>query len=164
MPARPPLALVPQHFGCLVFDRRTSRYLPFDHEATALLLAAHDAGIAAALARITDPDERDAVLAFFDCFDRWEIDELTQDAAVFELERGGGLFSAGGPAEAAFLVIRGAVEIVAPQGASERRVTIAGPGEIVGYILNPDTHYVNFQNTCVTGNENAVWLENERVP
>src|SRR5262249_37759343 len=32
------------------------------------------------------------------------------------------------------------------------------PGEIVSYILNPDTHYVNFQNTCVTGNENAVWL------
>lgn len=31
---RKPLVLIPQHFGCLIFDRRTSRYLPFDHEAT----------------------------------------------------------------------------------------------------------------------------------
>lgn len=31
---RKPLVLIPQHFGCLMFDRRTSRYLPFDHEAT----------------------------------------------------------------------------------------------------------------------------------
>jgi CRP-like cAMP-binding protein len=74
------------------------------------------------------------MLAFFDGFDRWEIDELTQDCTVFELERRGALFGAGEPADAAFLVIRGAVEIVAPRGASERRVTIAGPGEIVGYL------------------------------
>src|SRR5262249_37310020 len=33
-----PLVLIPQHFGSLVFDRRTSKYLPFDAEATALLL------------------------------------------------------------------------------------------------------------------------------
>jgi radical SAM protein with 4Fe4S-binding SPASM domain len=38
---RRPLVLVPQHFGCLVFDRRTSRYLPFDQPATDLLLALH---------------------------------------------------------------------------------------------------------------------------
>jgi D-alanyl-D-alanine carboxypeptidase/D-alanyl-D-alanine-endopeptidase (penicillin-binding protein 4) len=37
-------------------------------------------------------------------------------------------------------------------------VRTTSPGDIVSYILNPDTHYVNFQNTCVTGNENAVWL------
>jgi len=37
MTSRRPLVLVPQHFGSLVFDRRTARYLPFDHEATALL-------------------------------------------------------------------------------------------------------------------------------
>jgi MoaA/NifB/PqqE/SkfB family radical SAM enzyme len=34
---RKPLVLVPQFFGSTVFDRRTSRYLPFDHEATNLL-------------------------------------------------------------------------------------------------------------------------------
>lgn len=35
--SRPPLVLVPQHFGSLVFDRRNSRYLPFDQESTELL-------------------------------------------------------------------------------------------------------------------------------
>ena len=32
-----PLVLIPQHFGSLVFDRRNSRYLPFDQECTELL-------------------------------------------------------------------------------------------------------------------------------
>jgi radical SAM protein with 4Fe4S-binding SPASM domain len=32
-----PLVLTPQFFGSLLFDRRTSRYLPFDAEATRLL-------------------------------------------------------------------------------------------------------------------------------
>ena len=31
------VVIVPQHFGSLVFDRATSRYLPFDHETTAIL-------------------------------------------------------------------------------------------------------------------------------
>jgi radical SAM protein with 4Fe4S-binding SPASM domain len=34
---RAPLVLVPQFFGSLLFDRRTSRYLPFDAESTGLL-------------------------------------------------------------------------------------------------------------------------------
>lgn len=32
-----PLVLIPEFFGSLVFDRRTSRYLPFDSESTTLL-------------------------------------------------------------------------------------------------------------------------------
>ena len=32
-----PLVLTPQHFGSLVFDRRSSRYLPFDPQSTAVL-------------------------------------------------------------------------------------------------------------------------------
>ena len=35
--ARLPLVVIPQHFGSLVFDRRTSRYAPFDREATEVL-------------------------------------------------------------------------------------------------------------------------------
>ncbi len=35
-----PLVVIPQHFGSMVFDRRTSRYAPFDRETTALLDAA----------------------------------------------------------------------------------------------------------------------------
>jgi len=34
---RLPLVLVPQYFGSTVYDRRTSRYMPFDIESTALL-------------------------------------------------------------------------------------------------------------------------------
>ena len=85
------------------------------------------------------------MLAFFDGFDRWEIDELAQGGAVFELDRGGALFDAGESAAAAFIVVRGAVEIVAPQGASERRVTIAGPGEIAGYlaVIERRPHWVS---------------------
>jgi len=33
-----PLVLIPQYFGSLLFDRQTSRYLPFDREATDELL------------------------------------------------------------------------------------------------------------------------------
>lgn len=35
--SRKPLVLIPQYFGSLIFDRRSSRYLPFDHESTAVL-------------------------------------------------------------------------------------------------------------------------------
>lgn len=31
-----PLVLIPQYFGSLIFDRRTARYLPFDHECSGL--------------------------------------------------------------------------------------------------------------------------------
>ena len=34
---RPPLVLIPTYFGCLLFDRRCSRYFPFDQETTQLL-------------------------------------------------------------------------------------------------------------------------------
>jgi D-alanyl-D-alanine carboxypeptidase/D-alanyl-D-alanine-endopeptidase (penicillin-binding protein 4) len=33
-----------------------------------------------------------------------------------------------------------------------------GPGQLVGYGLEPDTKYVTVRNTCVAGGENAVWL------
>ncbi len=64
---RPPLVLIPQYFGCLVFDRRTSRYLPFDREATALLLRLHDQPLDCILVAL-DERNREAVLQFFDCF------------------------------------------------------------------------------------------------
>ena len=33
-----PLVIVPQYFGSMVFDRRTSRYAPFDHQTTEILV------------------------------------------------------------------------------------------------------------------------------
>jgi len=66
--ARLPLVLIPQHFGCLVFERRTSRYLPFDQEATDLLLALKTQPVERILSRTPDAAERAAILGFFHCF------------------------------------------------------------------------------------------------
>lgn len=48
--------LVRQHFGCTVFDRATSRYYPFDREATAVLLRLKDEPIDALLAEVDEPE------------------------------------------------------------------------------------------------------------
>src|SRR5262245_37793574 len=66
---RNPLVLVPQYFGSLVFERHTSRYLPFDHESTRLLLDLTTRPVDAVLAPLP-ADEREAVRAFVDCFYR----------------------------------------------------------------------------------------------
>ncbi|HEY7310908.1 MAG TPA: radical SAM protein [Gemmataceae bacterium] len=68
MKSRNPLVLVPQYFGCLVFDRRTSRYLPFDREATDLLLTLYRQPIEHVLAETADAAEQEAILRFIDCF------------------------------------------------------------------------------------------------
>lgn len=60
-----PFVLVPQYFGSLVFERATSRYLPFDHETTRLLIATRDTPIELLAARHRDPD---AVYDFYDAF------------------------------------------------------------------------------------------------
>jgi radical SAM protein with 4Fe4S-binding SPASM domain len=65
---RLPLVLIPQHFGSLIFDRRTSRYLPFDREATDLLLQLRHNSIDAVLAGIPEDGERAAVVRFIDCY------------------------------------------------------------------------------------------------
>jgi radical SAM protein with 4Fe4S-binding SPASM domain len=68
MTPRRPLVLIPQYFGCLVFDRRTSRYLPFDRETTDLLLALHRRPVERVLSEIADAEEQEAILRFVDCF------------------------------------------------------------------------------------------------
>lgn len=67
MTARPPLVLVPQYFGSTVFDRRTSRYVPFDHETTDLLLRSRATPIGA-LVDAAPEDRRDALSAFASTF------------------------------------------------------------------------------------------------
>jgi CRP-like cAMP-binding protein len=74
------------------------------------------------------------ILPFFEGFDDHERDELVFGCSVFELGRGAALFRAGEPADACFLVIRGALEIFSGIGHLERRVALAGPGELVGYL------------------------------
>lgn len=73
-------------------------------------------------------------LSFFDGFDEDEIDELVADARVLELARGAWIFAQRQVAQACFLLLRGAVEILAQADGRERRIGIAGPGELIGYL------------------------------
>ena len=74
------------------------------------------------------------VLSFFEGFDADETDELVSTGKVLELPRGAWVFVAGRPAESCFLVVRGALEVFTRSGNLERRVAIAGPGELVGFM------------------------------
>lgn len=65
-PPRRPLVLVPQYFGSIVFDRRSSRYLPFDAEATALLRRLEREPFPVVVAAIPDAEEREAAIRFFE--------------------------------------------------------------------------------------------------
>ena len=74
------------------------------------------------------------LLRFFEGFDDEEIAELAAPARAFELGSGASLFETGGKADACFLVVRGAVEVLARIHQLERRIAVAGPGELVGYL------------------------------
>jgi len=74
------------------------------------------------------------VLPFLEGFDEEEMDELASTGKVLELPRGAWAFVAGRPADGCFLVLRGALEIFTRSAEKERRVAIAGPGELVGYM------------------------------
>jgi D-alanyl-D-alanine carboxypeptidase/D-alanyl-D-alanine-endopeptidase (penicillin-binding protein 4) len=40
-------------------------------------------------------------------------------------------------------------------------VKIGSPGQLVQYVLDPPTQYVTVQNTCVSGQQNAIWLSRQ---
>jgi len=73
-------------------------------------------------------------LAFFDRFPVEEIDEVIADARVLELPRGTMLHSPGRTADAVFVVVRGAVEILRPVDGRERRIAVLGPGKPLGFM------------------------------
>jgi radical SAM protein with 4Fe4S-binding SPASM domain len=68
-PPQAPLVLTPQFFGSIVFDRRTSRYLPFDLEATALLRRLGHVPFDAVVRQTPDAATRRAMERFFEHFD-----------------------------------------------------------------------------------------------
>lgn len=74
------------------------------------------------------------VLPFFEGFDAEETDELAAAGKVIELARSAWVFTAGTQASACYLVLRGALEIFTRNGTTQRRVAIAGPGEVVGFM------------------------------
>jgi CRP-like cAMP-binding protein len=74
------------------------------------------------------------ILPFFEAFEAHETDEFVARCRAIELARGTSLFAPGEPARACFIVVRGALELYARHAKLERRVAVAGPGEIVGYM------------------------------
>src|SRR5262249_32774233 len=90
---------------------------------------------------------------FFEGFDEAEIDEVVAASALLELARGHEIFVPGQGAAAAYVVARGAVEIVA---ARERRMAVLGPGQPFGYlgVLERRAH-----TSTARARENALLLE-----
>lgn len=74
------------------------------------------------------------LLPFFEGFDESEIEELVSVSSLLELPRGHAIFGPGEASNAAFVVLRGAVEIVASLAGRERRMAVLGPGQIVGHM------------------------------
>ena len=95
-------------------------------------------------------------LPLFERFSGDEIDELVSCASYLEIPRGHGVFCADAEASAAFVVVRGAVEVVAVRSPTERRVAVLGPGQLVGYlgVLRQARH-----STHAFAREGAVLLE-----
>lgn len=95
-------------------------------------------------------------LPAFERFSADELDEVACHGAWLDLPRGHGIFSAGADASAAFLVVRGAVEIIAVRDGRERRVAVLGPGQLVGYmsVLREAAH-----STHAFAREAAVLME-----
>jgi mycofactocin biosynthetic radical S-adenosylmethionine protein MftC len=68
MPERHPLVLIPQFFGSVVFDRRTSRYLPFDAAATAVLARLLDEPFEQVLSGTAEEGSREELIRFYEHF------------------------------------------------------------------------------------------------
>jgi CRP/FNR family cyclic AMP-dependent transcriptional regulator len=73
-------------------------------------------------------------LPAFESFDASELAEILSVSSLLELPRGDALFIHGQPSSACFIVIRGAIEIVAQHEKRERRMAVLGPGQLIGYM------------------------------
>jgi CRP-like cAMP-binding protein len=74
------------------------------------------------------------LLPLFEGFDDHEIAEVLDASRIAELPRGHGVFTIGQPSEAAYAVLRGAVEIMASHAKRERRMAVLGPGQLFGFM------------------------------
>ena len=82
------------------------------------------------------------VLPVFAGFSTADIDMVVAPAQSLQVARGQWLFVAGQPANACFLLVRGAVEVCARNDGRERRLAVLGPGSLIGYlsVLGSGTH------------------------
>jgi len=67
---RLPLVYTPQFFGAMLFDRRTSRYSPFDKASAAALHAAIDTPIDCLIGEETDPAQKTLLADFYTYFEQ----------------------------------------------------------------------------------------------
>jgi CRP-like cAMP-binding protein len=101
-----------------------------------------------------------AQLPVFEGFDVAEIDEVLDVSRALELPAGHGVFAAGLPSQACFIVVRGAVGIRARHARRERRMAVLGPGQILGY-MSALEHGVHGSDATVR--EDAILLEIPRA-
>lgn len=135
-------ALALQHAVTLVLAEKLARLneqalacsAPEDRPARPVASADPLAGVARSRRASFDAAAFIPRLAFFERCSPEEVDELAALARYLELPRGHGVFAAGSEPTAAFVVVRGAVEIVAASGKCERRVAVLGPGQLAGYL------------------------------
>ncbi len=97
-----------------------------------------------------------SLLPFFAGFTDDEIDRVIASAKIIDVPRGQWLFAAGQPADACYLVVRGAVEANIYIEDCVRRLALLGPGSLVGYmgILSDSPHNAN-----AVARENSLLLE-----
>lgn len=100
------------------------------------------------------------LLPLFEGFDEQEIAEVLDASKFVELPPGHGVFTIGQPSEAAYAVLRGAVEIVARHAKRERRMAVLGPGQLFGFmsLLAGGAH-----GSAATVREAAILLEMPRA-
>jgi len=101
-----------------------------------------------------------ALLPAFEAFEQSEIAEVLRVSSLLELPRGHGVFVAGQPSAACFVVLRGAVEIRARHARRERRMAVLGPGQLLGY-MSALEHGVHGSDAVVR--EQALLLEIPRA-
>lgn len=74
------------------------------------------------------------VLPLFGRFSPGELEDFTRRTQVMELERGRILFQQGDPGVAAYVIVRGAVEIQHAQNGRRHRIGILGPSRLCGVL------------------------------
>jgi len=95
-------------------------------------------------------------LPFFSAFSASELAELLAPRIIWTVQRGHTLFCAGDAGSAAFVTIRGAIEVIAGPPGSGSRCAILGPGRLFGLVAPLDG---GLRHTSCVARENSIVLE-----
>ncbi len=97
-----------------------------------------------------------SLLPFFQGFQPDEMDAVVAGLAVMTCPRGQALFVPGDSSDACYLLVRGAVEVLAARSGQERRMALLGPGALAGYlsVLSGSPH-----GATAVARENSLLIE-----